>query len=199
MTKSASAGRRCATTPAHTWTREFPARPEQVGQARRFLARALEGCPPADDAVLCLSELASNSVLHSDSRRPGGKFTVHAEMRCGDYVRVEVRDGGGPWEEHPHADGRAHGLAIVRDLAAESGIDGNAATGWIAWARLDCPGGGRCGPCCRDRRCCDHREAGTVGAGRDDVPVMRTESRIGRRFWRAGRRRPGWPGLAARG
>jgi anti-sigma regulatory factor (Ser/Thr protein kinase) len=139
MTKSASAGRRCATTPAHTWTREFPARPEQVGQARRFLARALEGCPPADDAVLCLSELASNSVLHSDSRRPGGKFTVHAEMRCGDYVRVEVRDGGGPWEEHPHADGRAHGLAIVRDLAAESGIDGNAATGWIAWARLDCP------------------------------------------------------------
>jgi hypothetical protein len=27
----------------------------------------------------------------------------------------------------------------VRDLAAESGIDGNAATGWIAWARLDCP------------------------------------------------------------
>jgi len=114
-------------------------------------------------------------------------------------VRVEVRDGGGPWEEHPHADGRAHGLAIVRDLAAESGIDGNAATGWIAWARLDWPGGGRCGPCCRDRRCCDHREAGTVGAGRDDVPVMRTESRIGRRFWRAGRRRPGWPGLAARG
>jgi hypothetical protein len=62
-------------------------------------------------------------------------------MRCGDYVRVEVRDGGGPWEEHPHADGRAHGLAIVRDLAAESGTDGNAATGWIAWARLDWPRG----------------------------------------------------------
>ena len=127
---------------ARVWMREFPARPEQVGQARKFLAGALEGCPVADDAVLCLSELASNSVLHSSSRRPGGAFTVRAEIRHGGYVRVEVRDEGGPWDEDPPTDERPHGLAIVRDLAADSGIDGNALTGWIAWARLDWPGAG---------------------------------------------------------
>ncbi len=47
-------------------------------------------------------------------------FTVYAEIRRGDYVRIEVRDDGGPWDEHPHADGRPHGLAIVRELAADS-------------------------------------------------------------------------------
>jgi hypothetical protein len=65
--------------------------------------------------VLCLSELAGKSVLHSASRRPWGAFTVRAELRHGDYVRVEVRDEGGPWNEHPCTDGRPHGLAIVRN------------------------------------------------------------------------------------
>jgi anti-sigma regulatory factor (Ser/Thr protein kinase) len=123
--------------PAQAWTRDFLARPEQVGQARKFLARALAGCPVADDALLCLSELASNSVLHSASSRPGGAFTVRLEVRHDDYVRIEVCDEGGPWDERPCADGRAHGLAIVRALAAESGTDGDALAGWIAWARLD--------------------------------------------------------------
>jgi two-component sensor histidine kinase len=87
-----------------------------------------------------LSELASNSVLHSASRRPGGAFTVRAEVRHGDHVRVEVHDEGGPWaERRGTGDGRLHGLAIVRSLAADSGTDGNALTGWIAWARLDWP------------------------------------------------------------
>ncbi len=139
MTDTASHRDRHAAAPAQTWTREFPARPDQVGQARRFLALALDGCPVTDDAVLCLSELASNSVLHSDSRRPGGTFTVRAEVRHGDHVRVEVRDEGGPWDGCPRADGRAHGLAIVRSLAADSGTDGDALAGWIAWARLDWP------------------------------------------------------------
>jgi anti-sigma regulatory factor (Ser/Thr protein kinase) len=125
-----------ALAPAQTWIREFPARPEQVGHARKFLALALEGCPIADDAVLCLSELAGNSVLHSASRRPGGAFTVRAEIRRGDYVRIEVRDEGGAWNERPGPDLHAHGLAIVRALADESGVGGDALTGWVAWARL---------------------------------------------------------------
>ena len=55
-------------------------------------------------------------------------------------MRIEVRDEGGSWHERPGTDGRAHGLAIVRALAAESGGDGDAARGWIAWARFDWPG-----------------------------------------------------------
>jgi hypothetical protein len=89
--------------------------------------------------VLCLSELAGNSVLHSASGRQGGAFTVRVEIRHGDYVRIEVRDEGGAWDEDPGQDGRAHGLAIVCALAAASGTGGDALTGWIAWARLDWP------------------------------------------------------------
>jgi serine/threonine-protein kinase RsbW len=122
------------------WTREFPARPEQVGHARALLAGALGRSPVTDDAVLCLSELAGNSVLHSASRRPGGAFTVRVELRHGDYVRIEVRDEGGAWGGPAGPDGRAHGLAIVRALAAASGTGGDAVAGWIAWARLDWPG-----------------------------------------------------------
>jgi hypothetical protein len=29
---------------------------------------------------------------------------------------------------------------LLRGLAADSGIDGDALTGWIAWARIDWPG-----------------------------------------------------------
>lgn len=140
MTDTASHRSGHVARPVQAWTWEFPARPEQVGQARKFLATALGGCPVADDALLCLSELASNSVLHSASSRPGGAFTVRVEVRHGDYVRIEVRDKGGPWDERPCADGRAHGLAIVRALAAASGTDGETSTGWIAWARLEWPG-----------------------------------------------------------
>jgi serine/threonine-protein kinase RsbW len=129
------------TTPlSRMWCREFPAQPEQVGQARRLLANALDGCPVVDEAVLCLSELAANAVLHSKSRAPGGTFTVRAEMAPGHHVRIEVRDQGGPWREHRHDDGRPHGLAIVRGLAAEFGTDGDARTGWIVWARIDWAG-----------------------------------------------------------
>jgi anti-sigma regulatory factor (Ser/Thr protein kinase) len=119
----------------------FPARPEQVGAARRFVARLLAGTPVADDAVLCVSELAGNCVSHSVSGYLGGTFTVRVEPHDGDYVWLEVADQGGPWR--PSApDGRVHGLEIVRRLASESGVAGSLLTGWEAWARLDWPGRG---------------------------------------------------------
>jgi anti-sigma regulatory factor (Ser/Thr protein kinase) len=117
----------------------FPARPDQVREARRFVQRILAGQPVADDTVLCLSELASNSVLHSASRLPGGTFTVRAEVREGDHVRIQVRDAGGSWNQRACGEGRPHGLDIVRALAADFGIIGDALTGWIVWARLDWP------------------------------------------------------------
>jgi serine/threonine-protein kinase RsbW len=142
MIDIASHGSSRTTSPVQMWCCEFLARPEQVSLARRFLSSALDGCPVIDESVLCLSELASNAVLHSESRRPGGTFTVRAEIAPGDHVRVEVQDQGGPWREHPHDDGRPHGLAIVRGLAADSGIDGDPLTGWIVWAQTDWTGHG---------------------------------------------------------
>jgi anti-sigma regulatory factor (Ser/Thr protein kinase) len=117
----------------------LPARPDQVRVVRAFLAAALAGCPAADDAILCISELAANSCLHSASGKAGGTFTVRAEIHEGDYVWIEVEDNGGPWNQHVHPDGRPHGLDIVRALAADWGIDGDALTGWAVWARLDWP------------------------------------------------------------
>jgi two-component sensor histidine kinase len=117
--------------------RAFPALPHQVRQARTFLASLLADCPAADDAILCLSELASNCILHSASQLPGGTFTVGVEIREGAYVLIEVHDNGGPWHRHSHCDDRPHGLNIVASVAAESGVCGNAVTGWISWARID--------------------------------------------------------------
>jgi hypothetical protein len=87
-----------AATPVITWARTFPAVPAQVGEARRFLAGLLDGGPAADDAILCLSELASNATQHSRSARPGGQFTVRAQLD-GPHLRVEVADAGGPWAD----------------------------------------------------------------------------------------------------
>ncbi len=125
--------------PPRTHCQAFPARAEHVSEARKFLAVALANCQVAEDAVLCLSELASNSVIHSASRQPGGTFTVRAEIRHGDHVRIEVHDAGGPWTGRAHSDGRPHGLDIVRALAADCGVSGDALTGRTVWARLDWP------------------------------------------------------------
>ncbi|HEY4850966.1 MAG TPA: ATP-binding protein, partial [Streptosporangiaceae bacterium] len=134
-----TAGPITVATPPRKHEQVLPARPDQVRVARAFLAAVLADCPAADDAIMCISELATNSCLHSDSREAGGTFTVRVEVHPGDYVWVEVEDSGGPWNEHAHRDGRPHGLDVVRALSAESGIDGDPITGWVSWARLDWP------------------------------------------------------------
>jgi two-component sensor histidine kinase len=93
----------------------------------------LDGCPAADDAILVLSELAANAVVHSASQQPGGTFTVTADIRHGQHVRIEVRDDGGPWHHPGHQD-RPHGLDIIARLATSHGVSGDPLTGWATWA-----------------------------------------------------------------
>ncbi len=123
--------------PLIAWSRRFAAGPAQIREARRFLATILDGCPAADDALLCLSELATNALLHSRSREPGGCFTVHAQ-RQGNHLRVEVHDQGGPWT--PPAltnpgEQNGRGLAIVSELAHAWGRSGDEA-GWTVWFEI---------------------------------------------------------------
>ena len=116
-----------------TCIRSFRARPDQVREARQFLAQILGGCPTATDALVCLSELVTNSVLYSNSRRPEGRFIVRASLYPAG-LRVEVEDEGGPWEHRPgHDDQRGRGLAIVDALSTDWSItgDGTSRTVWF--------------------------------------------------------------------
>jgi len=105
--------------------RSYPGRLDQVRCARVFLRGILDGCPAADDAVLCLGEIAGNAVQHSASGLPGGQLTVRVDAGEPGYVRVAVADAGGPWKEPPCDDERGRGLAIVQALASRFEIDGD--------------------------------------------------------------------------
>jgi serine/threonine-protein kinase RsbW len=121
--------------PPLVWSRTFPAAAAQIGEARRFLAGILDDLPAADDAVLCLSELATNATVHSRSR-DDGHFTVRVE-RHDQHLRVAVRDQGGPWSQ-PTAPNDQHGrgLLIVSSLATTWGRDGHPTTGWTVWFEI---------------------------------------------------------------
>jgi hypothetical protein len=127
------------TTAAAAGTRRhtgiYPAEPRQVGIARAALAGWLGCCPRADEAILIASEFATNSVLHSASRR-GGAFTLRAEVQQ-EHVRIEVEDAGGRWRGGVRGDGRPHGFDVVAAIAGPGnwGIDGDVG-GRIAWAWL---------------------------------------------------------------
>ena len=143
--------RESSSAPLITWSRDFPALPQQAREARRFLASLLDGRPAADDAVLCLSELITNACLHSRSRQPGGQFTVRIQT-CGPCLRVEVSDQGGPWTA-PAKDDHAQngrGLQIVSQLTRTWGRTGNSATGWTIWFEIGGPPARA--PCSQDPR-----------------------------------------------
>jgi hypothetical protein len=118
----------------------YAGRADQIAEARRFLSAILDSCPAADAAVLCLSELATNATLHSNSGKPGGHFTVHAQIHD-DRLRVEVHDEGGSWAlPARRRDGQhGRGLLIVSQLASDWGRAGNSETGWTVWYEIAWP------------------------------------------------------------
>jgi anti-sigma regulatory factor (Ser/Thr protein kinase) len=110
-----------------------------VREARRFLSCILAGLPVADDAILCVSELAANATIHSNSARPGGHFTVQTELSPRGCLRVEVQDQGGSWAGRPAAHDTPHGrgLTIVAQLARNFGRSGDSQAGWIMWFEMN--------------------------------------------------------------
>lgn len=116
----------------------YPGKPESIRQVRADLRRVLDGCPIAYDVILCASELAANAALHSDSRKPGGSFTVRTQIHRGALVLIEVEDHGGPWPQLPTDPARGRGLDIVQALATAYGITA-IATGRRVWARFTWP------------------------------------------------------------
>ena len=126
--KTASSPWRCSRT--------FSATPDQVAQARQFVARFLAECPLMDDALLICSELATNAIVHSESRKSGGWFVLRIEVRDHDYIWLEVEDQGGRWSHDQRSDERGRGLEIVAMLADYWDVRGDD-TGRVMCARLD--------------------------------------------------------------
>jgi serine/threonine-protein kinase RsbW len=138
VSQSPSAGAAAATSPG-TWSRSFRATADQVREARRFLAEVLGDSPLAADALICLSELASNSVLHSNSRRPGGQFVVRATLHAR-ALRIEVEDEGGPWVRRNDPDDRyGRGLVIVDRLSSDWSASGERSGTRTVWFEIRSP------------------------------------------------------------
>jgi len=109
--------------------------PAAVPAVRRFVREALPAGSRADDLVLAVDELASNSVTHSSSGR-GGEFTVTVRTAAGS-ARVEVTDDGPA--SGPPALSNGWGLEIVRAVTDRAGttvgLDGRR----TAWAEVTWP------------------------------------------------------------
>jgi anti-sigma regulatory factor (Ser/Thr protein kinase) len=75
--------------------RRFPGRPEHIRAARQFVAAALAAWPATQQAALLLvSEVVTNAVLHSASGDHGGSLEVRYALDDHE-VYVEVVDAGG--------------------------------------------------------------------------------------------------------
>jgi anti-sigma regulatory factor (Ser/Thr protein kinase) len=115
-----------------------PGRPEHVREARAFVAKALgELHPGIDNAVLLTSELVTNAVMHSNSRRRGGTVTVLVVESDGG-VRIEVADAGSdlsaPVVRGDVYASDGHGLFLVQTLADQWGyVRDNASTTVWFW------------------------------------------------------------------
>jgi anti-sigma regulatory factor (Ser/Thr protein kinase) len=107
----------------------IPGRPEHVRLARQFTAVFLhEKGAIVDTAVLLVSELVSNSILHSDSHLPSGMITVTLFGVPGG-IRADVTDQGsasiptlttGAESAEPTENGR--GLLLVHQLSDRWGV-----------------------------------------------------------------------------
>ncbi|MGW1019281.1 ATP-binding protein [Streptomyces niveus] len=122
----------------------FDARPESVGQARSFTSEALAdwGLPDrADDVRLCVSELATNALVHGTA--PGHGFLVKLDADE-DVVRLEVHDSR---RQHPAArhaagtDTSGRGLILVNALADGWGVEDRTPVGKIVWSCFKATGG----------------------------------------------------------
>jgi anti-sigma regulatory factor (Ser/Thr protein kinase) len=119
--------------------RRFAGRPEHIRAARGFVAATLVAWPATQEAALLLvSEVFTNAILHSASGAEGGSVEVRYALHDQELY-VEVADAGGAAHPSRHGDypegvsGR--GLALVEALASSWGVDDHQA-GRVVWFRL---------------------------------------------------------------
>ncbi|MEU2668888.1 ATP-binding protein [Streptomyces sp. NPDC007164] len=129
---------------AETIQQFFDARPESIGQARAFTAEVLTGWGlqgRAEDIRLCVSELATNALVHVTA--PGHGFLVRLDLDE-EAVRLEVHDSR---RQHPKArqaadtDTSGRGLTLVSMLADGWGVENRTPSGKIVRSCFKAAGG----------------------------------------------------------
>ncbi|NUK28119.1 ATP-binding protein [Streptomyces lunaelactis] len=110
-----------------------------VSAARDFTRRALADWSVADrgdDVLLCVSELATNALLHGIP--PGRGFRLHLFLHADGILRVEIHDSGDGCVRlsppHPEGEG-GRGLVLVAALADKWGV-GERCPGKRVWCEF---------------------------------------------------------------
>lgn len=135
----------CDIRPVNETTRSTPFREafyrrerRSIPLVRQFVRAALLdwACGvPVDDVLLCVTELATNALVHGVP--PGRGFKI--ELTCGETLRIEVHDSGGGQvrrdaEPVPEAEG-GRGLLLVAALADAWGV-GERDPGKTVWCEF---------------------------------------------------------------
>ncbi|MFE4592256.1 ATP-binding protein [Streptomyces laurentii] len=132
--------------PAPGWLAHYPAHPTAPGRARREVALVLRTWKLealVDTARLLVSELVTNAVTHTGSRRIG----VAVVRTTGTSVRVMVLDTDRSRRKVPpparpgFEETSGRGLLLVDALADRWGVE-HVATGKRVWCDLDTGGPG---------------------------------------------------------
>ncbi|MBZ6248924.1 ATP-binding protein [Streptomyces olivaceus] len=118
-------------------TMMFDRRRSTPGAARSFVAGILAQwgwTERLDDIQLCISELATNALLHGAPA--GGRILVRVELRA-TVLRIEVHDGGSGTplkrESRDTADG-GRGLHLVSTVSDHWGVTVRQGPGKCVWA-----------------------------------------------------------------
>ncbi|GAA3259645.1 ATP-binding protein [Nonomuraea helvata] len=120
----------------------FPGERRSVSAARHCVRGILKaaGHRCVDDALLIVSELVGNAILHTVSGLTGGLITV-AVRQIGDAMaRIDVIDQGGltvPRMRQPSdTECSGRGLHIVGETAIRWGVHDDALGGRTVWAEV---------------------------------------------------------------
>ncbi|MEH0398446.1 ATP-binding protein [Streptomyces sp. NPDC053741] len=122
---------------ADSTQRFFKARPGSVGQARTFTTDTLTEwglLGRAEDIRLCVSELATNALVHGTVADRGFLVRLDADEQV---VRLEVHDSR---RQHPEVrqaadtDTSGRGLVLVSALADGWGVEDRNPLGKIVWS-----------------------------------------------------------------
>jgi signal transduction histidine kinase len=122
---------------------DLPPSVHAPAEARRATDRHLAGLPSVvrEDAVLVVSELVSNSVLHANPARP---IRLMVESVT-DRVRIEVEDGG-PGPSPADREGRPGSGGLGLHIVARISDRWGAREPGLVWAELRIPRSGGAGP-----------------------------------------------------